>query len=124
MSEFGIIVFDLNGLKDINDSKGHETGDSYILSASNIICNIFKHSPVFRIGGDEFITILEGADYANRKSLLNDFNRQIDFNKVDGSVVVSSGLATFLKDQDKSYSDVFRRADKEMYKRKHELKGE
>jgi len=122
LKELGLIVFDLNDLKSINDSKGHEEGDEALKEASNLICNIFKHSPVYRIGGDEFCTILEGIDFDNREVLLNDFNKSVDRNLDYGGPVVSAGMGLYVSGVDMKYDDVFKRADKKMYARKGDLK--
>ena len=123
INEFGVIVFDLNDLKKINDTKGHEAGDDYIREACHIICVTFKHSPVFRIGGDEFVAFLEGDDYSNRKELLSAFETQIEKNLQHGDVVIASGLAVFRPGYDNSYRRVFERADRRMYDRKGSLKA-
>ncbi|MBQ7474610.1 MAG: GGDEF domain-containing protein [Clostridia bacterium] len=120
--EFGVIVFDLNGLKQINDTVGHEAGDKYIISACRLICRQFKHSPVFRIGGDEFVVFLEGEDYRNREDLLRSFDKQIEENQKIGEPVVSSGMAEYTDGTDIGFSSVFERADQRMYVRKKELK--
>ena len=129
VKEFALIVFDVNGLKNINDTLGHEAGDEYIINSCRLICNVFKHSPVFRIGGDEFVAILEGQDYENRIKLLSDFNGTIDenlnFNQDDEAAshpVVSSGIAEYEPGEDKAYRKVFTRADEAMYQRKRYLK--
>ena len=122
LRELGLIVFDLNDLKAINDSKGHEEGDEALKEASNLICNVFKHSPVYRIGGDEFCTILEGIDFDNREVLLNDFNKSVDRNLDYGGPVVSAGMGLYVSGVDMKYDDVFKRADKKMYARKGDLK--
>ena len=119
---FGVVVFDLNGLKLINDTKGHEVGDQYIMAACRIICNHFKHSPVYRIGGDEFTAVLEGEDYRNRKSLLNAFNTLMDENLKKGQEVIASGMAEYIPNQDDHSQNIFDRADMRMYQRKRELK--
>lgn len=119
---FGVMVFDLNGLKQINDTRGHEVGDQYIVSACKLICVHFSHSPVYRIGGDEFVAILEGNDYEARETLKSAFDQQVTENLRNGRAVVASGLAVFLPDSDNSYHTVFNRADKEMYQRKRLLK--
>ena len=123
LKQYGVVVFDLNGLKTINDNLGHEAGDEYIKSAANLICQQFVHSPVFRIGGDEFVAILRGADYENREELENAFRAIVDENQHQGAVVVSSGLAIYDSGIDESYDDVFKRADELMYARKMELKS-
>ncbi len=123
LKEFGVIVFDLNGLKYINDTRGHEVGDRLIQDACRMICRKFKHSPVFRIGGDEFVALLEGEDYENRKRLLAEFEDQAEENIRSGGVVVASGLAVFRPGHDNSYRRVFERADGRMYDRKGALKA-
>ena len=60
--EFAIVILDVNDLKKVNDNDGHKAGDQYLRNACKIICDIFKHSPVFRIGGDEFAVIAQGSD--------------------------------------------------------------
>ncbi len=123
LTEYGVVVFDLNDLKTINDTMGHETGDEYIKSACMLICHQFRHSPVFRIGGDEFVAILRGGDYEIREQLEIEFREKIDDNQKNGSVVVSSGLAVYIPGQDSNYNDVFKRADELMYERKQALKS-
>ena len=120
--DFGVVVFDLNGLKEINDTLGHETGNKYIKNASSLICNQFKHSPVFRIGGDEFVVFLEGSDFQNTASLVEAFEQQIEQNQKEGLVVVASGFAEYILDEDSCYQTIFERADHKMYERKKLLK--
>ena len=122
LDEDGVVVFDLNGLKHVNDTLGHAAGDEYIQNACRMICVRFKHSPVFRIGGDEFAAILEGSDYENRMNLLETFEAEIDQNQREGRVVVSSGLDIYDSKKDSRFNDVFERADRKMYERKQVLK--
>ena len=60
---FAAVLFDINNLKLVNDTQGHNAGDTYIRKATHIICQYFSHSQVFRIGGDEFAVVLEGQDF-------------------------------------------------------------
>ncbi|HBZ53152.1 MAG TPA: hypothetical protein DEO82_05205 [Eubacterium sp.] len=121
--EFGVVVFDLNDLKKINDTNGHEAGDEYIKKACRYICEIFKNSPVFRVGGDEFVAVLEGEDYRNRDELLEVFETQIEENLHCKDFVIASGLAVFRPGDDDCYRVVFERADQKMYDRKVSLKS-
>lgn len=123
LKEFGVGVFDVNNLKQVNDTQGHEAGDRYIRTACHMICRQFKHSPVYRVGGDEFVVLLEGEDYQNRKSLLDEFDCKVEENLDKGAVVVASGMAYFRPGQDNSYRRVFERADQRMYDRKGVLKS-
>lgn len=123
LKDFGLVVFDVNNLKKINDTMGHEAGDRYIQHGCKLICNTFKHSPVFRIGGDEFIAILEGEDYKERGVLVTLFNDKVENNIRGGGVVVSSGMSTYDPGSDKCFDDIFQRADKKMYEQKSRLKA-
>ena len=123
LREIGLVVFDVNDLKKVNDGQGHEAGDRLIQEASRMICETYKHSPVFRIGGDEFVALLEGEDYRNRGYLLRIFNEKADSNKKFGGAVVSAGMDIFDFDRDLSIDDIFERADLQMYERKKELKS-
>lgn len=123
LNEFGLVIFDLNGLKIVNDTMGHDKGDRFIKKACSMICRQFSHSPVFRIGGDEFIVLLEGDDYSNRLSLINSFDLQMDENKEHGDIVVASGMDIYHPGQDTEIKSIFERADKKMYDRKNKLKG-
>ena len=102
---------------------GHKAGDQYICEASFIICEHFKHSPVFRIGGDEFAVVMEGADFQSREELVEAFNRQIEENLRAGSAVVSAGIAVHDPAKDANAHSVFTRADARMYERKRQLKS-
>ena len=88
-----------------------------------MICRQFQHSPVYRIGGDEFVALLEGEDYRNRTILMSAFETHVEMNRHTGKAVVASGLAEFRPGQDNSYRRVFERADRRMYMRKSTLKA-
>ena len=121
--EFSLVICDINGLKYVNDNYGHKAGDDLIRSASDMICNIFKHSPVFRIGGDEFVIILTGRDRIERGSLMQELSRRSEKNLEEGGVVVAAGMSDYIPTYDMSVRPVFERADLMMYDRKEELKA-
>lgn len=118
---FAVTVFDVNDLKTVNDEHGHHEGDRLIRDAAALICNKFKHSPVFRIGGDEFVAVSSGQDYELIDSILKDFDKTNTLNAKDGKVVVSFGMSRY--DGDASVDDVFDRADRNMYEYKKSIKA-
>lgn len=121
---FALVVCDTNNLKQINDTYGHTAGDEYIRESSKILCNIFVHSPVFRIGGDEFVAFLRGNDYSLRHELMYKLQSQIYENKKNNSgVILASGMSEYNPETDSLFSDIFERADKEMYEEKQKLKS-
>ncbi len=123
LRDFAVVVFDVNGLKHVNDTQGHEAGDRHIRSASKLICSRFKNCPVFRIGGDEFVSFLEGDSFASRQSLMTEFEAAVENNLHSGAVTIASGLAEFQPGQDSSYRKLFEKADSKMYQRKGSLKA-
>ena len=118
--EFAIAVFDVNDLKKTNDTMGHRAGDDLIRGACSIICRTFKHSPVFRVGGDEFAVIAQGQDYENMEALVKEVAEINLKNKQNGGVVVACGMAKY--SNERSVAEVFERADNAMYENKHKLK--
>ncbi len=123
MVPFGIVICDINELKVINDTMGHKAGDDYIRAACKMICRIFSHSPVFRVGGDEFAIVLRGQDFAERVELCAELRRQVEEHLSLGEgAVVASGLAEFQPLEDHTVVDVFNRADSRMYEDKARLK--
>lgn len=101
----------------MNDKFGHDFGDGYIREASQIICQIYKRSPVFRIGGDEFAVILEGADLETQEQLEQEIMEGSLKNTVKETGVVIA-IGTAVRQDGEGFNDVFRRADKAMYDHK------
>lgn len=122
VKEFAVAVCDINDLKTVNDTLGHSTGDEYIKSACRKICQTFKHSPVFRMGGDEFTVLLEGEDYRNRQELLDEIAAWTDDHKLSPGASFSIGLSEFNPEEDESVMPVMLRADRIMYDEKKKLK--
>ncbi|MBP5283095.1 MAG: GGDEF domain-containing protein, partial [Treponema sp.] len=124
---FGIAMIDLNFLKRINDTYGHEQGNFAIKKLCMLVCKTFTHSPVFRIGGDEFVVILRGSDYEHVEELTAEFKRKISISSADETlepwekVSAAIGIAFYDKSVDASVANVFSRADQAMYECKKEM---
>lgn len=112
---FAVVVCDVNGLKQVNDTQGHKAGDEFIRKACCVICNAFKHSPVFRIGGDEFAVILKNQDYHNRSELMQQLGNVLHEQKENQLILLASGISDFQPEKDIRVQDVFERADSLMY---------
>ncbi len=117
---FAIVMFDVNDLKAINDEHGHQFGDQYLKDACMIICNIFKRSPVFRVGGDEFAVISQGSDYENMEDLLLKLREHNQEAVRSGGIVIACGMAKY--EGDSCVAAVYERADHNMYDDKDRLK--
>lgn len=126
--EVAVVMVDINNLKGINDTYGHESGDIYIKGACKIVTEVYQHSPVYRIGGDEIVVILQGEDYQNRDALLKELRERFLKSSKDTSVEefrrysAASGMGVYDKEMDEEIYSIFRRADKQMYANKTEMK--
>ena len=128
--KFGLAMVDLNNLKAINEVYGHDNGNIAIKELCFLVCNIFKHSPVFKIGGDVFGIILKNGDYENVDNLVDELNKEIEKRLSDENlepwkrISASIGVAIFDSSKDFTVSDVFKRADFDLIKKKQELKAD
>ncbi|MBR1554250.1 MAG: GGDEF domain-containing protein [Oscillospiraceae bacterium] len=120
---FAVVVCDVNGLKQVNDTQGHKAGDEFIRKACSVICNTFKHSPVFRIGGDEFAVILKNQDYQNRTALMQQLADVLEEQKQNHLLLLAAGFSEFQPEKDIRVQDVFERADSLMYLNKKQCKA-
>ena len=122
--EYGLVMFDLNNLKRVNDTYGHEKGDVYIKGCCRLICEQYKHSSMYRIGGDEFVVLLKGEDYRNREQHLQEIRTL--FEKADGEpwerYSASAGMS--VREDGENVDEVLRRADEEMYSEKRRMRAE
>lgn len=127
--KFGIVMVDLNNLKVINDSFGHEKGNVAIKKICSMVCREFSHSPVFRVGGDEFVVILENDDYKKAESLVKELKREIEAVSSKESlepwerVSAAVGWTLFDPQKDMNVESVLKRADELMYEDKKTMKA-
>lgn len=126
---YAIVMIDLNELKTINDKYGHDKGDISIRNLASRIRLCFKNSAVFRIGGDEFVVIMDGDDLDVRDSLIGRFRDEIrkaskSKNKQPWEAPTAAcGYATYDPKAGDSVSTVFKRADEDMYQHKIKMKS-
>lgn len=124
----GIISIDLNNLKEVNDTLGHQAGDVYIQKAAQAILLACKDDEIpYRVGGDEFVIIIRNTEnkyveniIKNIKEIFNSYSCNLNTNI---STSIAAGYAVFDENIDRDIFDTYRRADSNMYenKRKYHL---
>ena len=123
-ARFAFLMVDLNNLKKINDTYGHENGNRYILGACSILRGIFR-SPIFRIGGDEFVVLLQGEEFERRTELIAQMRARFDDANSAANpwerYSAAAGMAEYQGGE--TVEQVFRRADDAMYQNKREMKA-
>lgn len=105
-----IIMCDLNGLKRMNDTKGHEAGDKYLCDAAESMVSCFGEEHVYRVGGDEFVIVLLGEERENVEQLIERLKIYMDLKKVSAAV----GMA-YRHNAKEPFENILRDADKKMY---------
>src|SRR5512133_196404 len=120
-----IIMADIDLLKQINDTLGHEAGDELIRRASSVFSECFRASDtVARIGGDEFVVLLPNANEDVARVILNRLRTTLanhnDFYE-GAPLEISFGIATSRPDE--LIADVQKRADERMYEEKKARKA-
>ncbi len=124
---FALLIFDMNHLEKVNDSCGHEKGDEYIQKTCRVICEIFSHSPVFRISGDEFAVILTDQDYHDRNALISWARSSFQNLEQDESLPLwercsaAIGVAEYHPGTDYSFDKIIARAMESMYCEKERM---
>lgn len=128
-ANFCIVMVDVNFLKRINDTYGHEHGNDYLINACRLVCAVFGEEHVYRIGGDEFVVILEGDKVSLCKYFATQFKSEMDrkFNNESlqpwEKISAAIGVATYEAGVDKTADEVFKRADAQMYANKLAMKA-
>lgn len=121
-----IFSFDLNNLKKINDSNGHESGDEYIRGFAKTLKKVFETQGfIGRIGGDEFIVILEKkiTDYNNYiEKMQTIFSQCIEKEKFEFEASFAYGYANNDIDESNEIEALISLSDKRMYECKKEQK--
>lgn len=115
-----LISFDINGLKQVNDSLGHSAGDELIIGAANCIKKVFSpKGKVYRIGGDEFCAIIN-CSYKELQQLFGTFDSETSSWKgnIIKELTISKGAARYADYSDLSFAELQAKADRRMYQDK------
>jgi diguanylate cyclase (GGDEF)-like protein len=128
LTNYAIIFMDMNGFKAVNDTYGHDAGDTLLKIAGQRFRKVIGPEPVLaRLGGDEFAIILRNCSAIDVvqdmcQELESSLGAEIDLGKCSVKVGVAAGFAT-QQSSAETTACVLRRADLAMYERKAFLKS-
>ena len=125
--EMLLFMFDLDGLKDINDNLGHHEGDLAIIDTSNVIKETFRESDIIaRLAGDEFIALAIDANLNDANILLDRIKKaeikSNSDNKRKFKLSISIGYSHFNPSKPSDLDTLLLQADKMMYEEKNKKK--
>ena len=127
--DFSTLMIDVNYLKRMNDVYGHEQGNIYLQGAGDLMKKIFGDENLYRVGGDEFVVLLEGSEQEGVEHKIREFKEEIARRQADESlqpwekISAAVGIASFDKEQETTVDETLRRADEAMYKDKVAMKA-
>ncbi len=124
-SSICVIYFDVNNLKLINDTLGHERGDYVIKRAAEYIFEVsFDDSMCFRMGGDEFLLVITNRSYRDILSLINrlDSDCPVILSADTDSIKCSVAYGYAYAKGNYSYDSILAEAEENMYRKKYEIK--
>ena len=108
--KYGIAFADLNGLKEVNDTKGHIAGDNLLKSAASILLDVFLDSEIYRVGGDEFLIIVTNHTEDDFNTLVSSLRTACD-----NSSKVKLAIGTWYGDKSFDIRTAMHLADERMY---------
>lgn len=117
---YGVVIFDLDGLKSTNDHFGHKAGDELLKCFSKSLKELANHhqrSTPIRLGGDEFLLIVENIDDFQVEQMINDLNENIK-KRNQGKLIAFSYGSHVRKDKQQKISEVTKKADEALYEMK------
>lgn len=125
----GIMMLDINNLKQTNDIQGHQVGDELIRVSVKIIRNTFEgRGEIYRIGGDEFIVLISGENVQSvYEEAILEFNKRMEAEnqteKHTFEVSIAHGFAMCEKPSGEALTAVEKEADSNMYENKRRMKA-
>lgn len=126
IAKFSLVIIDLNFLKKMNDTYGHDKGDIALKILADDIRSMFNGCNCFRIGGDEFAVIISGKNVDVLSFLLTNIGSSITKTGKSNeweNISAATGYAIYSAEKDTSFHDVFVRADSRMYENKVKMKA-
>ena len=124
IGKFEIIMFDINGLKYVNDTFGHQYGDELIENFAKALKNVFVYDDIFvgRMGGDEFVAIIEEDKIEKTQEYLDNLNKYTEYinesNIYKYTIKYSYGISICDRTRNNDIWKSFSKADSSMYQMK------
>ena len=128
-ADFSIVMIDINFLKKINDTYGHDKGNEYLIAGAKLACEVFGADHTYRAGGDEIVLVRTGEAQNSLPAEIEQFREKMKQMQEDASlqpwqkVSAALGCARYEKETDADAQAVLKRADALMYENKQAMKA-
>ena len=117
----GVVLFDIDHFKAVNDTYGHQTGDQVLKTVADAVKNVLREGDtLMRYGGEEFLAVLPGAGEVDVRGLGERIRRVVEstvthLDQVEVDVTISLGAVSFPSVNVTDLDDMIRQADAAMY---------
>lgn len=124
-TDVSLVIFDADHFKKVNDTYGHQVGDSVLMQIANVVRGTVRSEDVFaRYGGEEFALVLRGIDIEGAGAVADRLRERIAAVRIPTergtlSVTVSAGCASLSTVEDKTPEGLISAADRRLYGAKH-----
>ena len=124
---YGVFVFDINGLKKVNDTYGHSSGDDLIINFAKALKSSFLSEDDFygRFGGDEFIAVIKNPTDDKKNKIVSRLKKEVDkindVSKKEYKLLFSNGFYVREENSDNNAWEIVAKADKQMYDDKNNI---
>ncbi|MCR5428349.1 MAG: GGDEF domain-containing protein [Lachnospiraceae bacterium] len=108
--DFGVVFVDVNGLKTVNDVKGHDAGDELIKAVASRLSDLFAGYEIYRAGGDEFMVLAEGCPKGRFNEIVAELRKQ-----EDEDTDIHFAVGSFYDELDHDLNYAIHAADASMY---------
>ena len=115
VEDVAVLFCDVNNLKEVNDNEGHDKGDILITNVAQIILSLTdSNMKAYRIGGDEFVLIVENPKEGELERLLEKWHELIELKSKAASLDLSAAIG-YASGKGKDIEEIVQRADEKMY---------
>ncbi len=119
VENFGVVLFDCNGLKVVNDAFGHSIGDQVILGTANLLLNnIYEGSFIIRLGGDEFAVLVYDKTEEEFNCFIENVLDEVNITHIEGLPISLACGSSYLEKGEFKFSEMLEEAELNMYRDK------
>jgi len=123
-NNFSLITLDIDNFKKINDTHGHQVGDSVLINVSDIVRKMNRnYDKFYRVGGEEFMVLCPNTNLGYAINIAERIRKNVEEYKLDSAANVTISLGVCEYDEEDNYESLYKRVDSALYLAKNSGKN-